>query len=131
MTVVTSTNGARDGKTVHLFGQTLKQLRLDRQMSQKTLATRAKVSPGYVGLIEIGERGGRPSLDIVKRFGQAVEASVEEMEALLRTSGHLAEGESLIPDGRLTFAEFVATEPLLSKTQKDVLVRIYESWVTS
>lgn len=120
-------NGSR--KEVSPFGRKLKELRLRRGMSQATLARRAGVSNGYVGLIEIGDRGDRPSLDIVKRFGQAVSATVEEMEELLRATSHLGPHERLVPDERQSFAQFVDSDGMLSRHQKDVLIAVYDSWM--
>jgi transcriptional regulator with XRE-family HTH domain len=109
----------------------LKDLRERRQLSQAVVARRAGVSPGYIGLIETGERGDRVSLDIVKRFGQALDANVEEMELLLKAAGHLGADEQLVPDGRPTFDQFVDADPRLTRTQKDILKAMYHSWLGS
>lgn len=116
-------------KTISEFGKTLKELRAAAGLSQAALAARAGVSPGYVGLIETGDRGDRPSLDIVRRFAQACNATVEQTEALLRSGGHLGPDEHLIQDGRPTFASFVDSDKFLSKGQKQVLKLMYDSWL--
>lgn len=118
-------------KTVSDFSRTLKELRTEAGLSQATLAARAGVSPGYVGLIETGDRGDRPSLDIVKRFGQACNANVEQTEVLLRSAGHLAPDEHLIQDGRPSFASFVDSDRQLSVNQKKILKAMYASWLSS
>ena len=111
------------------FGRTLKHLRTEAGLSQAALASRAAVSPGYVGLIETGDRGERPSLDIVRRFGQAVNATVEQTEVLLRSAGHLGPDERLIQEGRPSFAAFVDSDRRLSGSQKELLKGIYASWI--
>lgn len=111
------------------FGEVLRTLRMEAGVSQSLLAARAGVSAGYVGLIETGHRGGRPSLDITKRFSQAVNANIEQTERLLRAAGHLGPDESLIQDGRPSFAAFVDSEPLLSRGQKKILKDMYRSWI--
>lgn len=111
------------------FGRVLKTLRTETGFSQAQVAARAGVSPGYVGLIEVGDRGERPSLDIVKRFGQALDANVEQMELLLRAAGHLGPDEHLIQDGRPSFASFVDGDPRLSRNQKKVLKLMYQTWL--
>lgn len=116
-------------KTTTAFGEVLKRLRIEAGISQAALAARASVSPGYVGLIETGDRGGRPSLDIVKRFSQAVNANVEQTEELLRSAGHLEADEHLIQDGRQSFASFVDSDPQLSRIQKKILKDMYRSWI--
>lgn len=127
---MTAVDSNKNGATpIPAFSRMLKELRMDRELSQAGLAKRAGVSNGYIGLIEVGQRGERPSLDVVKRLGQALSASLDEMEILLRTTGYLGPHEQLVPDERPTFAQFVDSDPLLSRRQKDALLTIYESWV--
>lgn len=111
------------------FGELLRDLRHAQNLTQADVAHRAGVSPGYVGLIETGDRGERPSLDIVKRLGQAVFATIEEMESLLVATGHLHPAEHLIPDDVTSFSDFVGLDPRLSDVQKQLLVGLYESWL--
>lgn len=51
------------------------------------------------------------------------------MELLLKAAGHLGPDEQLVPDGRPTFAQFVDSDPRLARTQKDILVALYRSWL--
>lgn len=118
-------------KSVSDFSRTLKDLRVAAGLSQATLAAKAGVSPGYVGLIETGDRGDRPSLDIVKRFGQACNANVQQTETLLRSAGHLGPDEHLIQDGRPSFVSFVDSDRQMSANQKAILKSIYGSWYPS
>jgi transcriptional regulator with XRE-family HTH domain len=108
------------------FGKLLREYRTSRGISQAELARHAMVSPGYVGLIETGERGERPSLDIVKRFAQALGANVEELEALMRSAGHLGEHESLVDSEQPTVQSIIERDKFLSRKQKAVLIELYE-----
>jgi transcriptional regulator with XRE-family HTH domain len=102
------------------FGKTVRMLRASRGLSQAAVARRAFISPGYLGLLETGKRGDRPSLDMVKRFGQALTVTVDEMEALMRTAGHLGRDEKFIPGDQPTTIEVIDQDRRLTKSQKDV-----------
>lgn len=52
------------------FGKRLRELRLERGLSQATLAERAEVTPEYVSRIERGQVG--PSMDVIGRLAQAL-----------------------------------------------------------
>lgn len=73
--------------TLTPFGEVLRRLRKERDISQAALARNAGVSPGYIGLIETGLRGERPSLDICKKVAQGLKLDVAETEELLRAAG--------------------------------------------
>jgi transcriptional regulator with XRE-family HTH domain len=129
---MTAHAGARTGSIgshpTH-FGRLLRRYRTDRQLSQAALARLAGVSAGYVGLIETGDRGERPSLDIVKRFAQGLRLDVPETEAIMRAGGHLGPHETLIHDGRASFATVVANNRRLTSRQKELLISLYDSWL--
>lgn len=108
------------------FAAALKELRKAHGLSQAAVAERAGVSTGYVGLLEIGERGSRPSYDVVKRFARAVSASVEETERLMRAAGHLGPSESLWnPGDDWSVEKAIETDPLLDNDSKAHLIGIY------
>lgn len=69
------------------FGQAVRQLRLDRQLSQEALGYKAGVHRNYVGLVERGERN--PSLDSIFRFARGIGVNASELiqltEAMLET----------------------------------------------
>lgn len=113
-------------RVVGAFGLKLKELRAKYGISQARLAKGADVSPGYVGLIETGVRGDRPSLDVVKRFCNVLGATVEETEDLLRASGHLGPRERLIRDERDDLWDAISADPFLTQDQKDFLLRALE-----
>lgn len=112
------------------FGQTVKKLRLSRDpfVSQERLAQAAGISPGYVGLLEVDDRGSRPSKKTATAIGSALNLTLPEMEELLRSGGLLAQGASLIhpPD---SFGAMVDTDPFLSDEQREILKLTFESWL--
>lgn len=111
------------------FGALVRDLRIRAGISQAALAHLCGISPGYVGLIETGERGERPSLDIVKRFASALRASIEETELLLRAAGHLGEHERLIRQDRVTVLEAIDGDQRLTASQKAALIATYRAFL--
>ena len=111
------------------FGQVFRELRSQQGLSQVAIATRAGVSTGYVGLIETGNRGAKPSLDVVKRFAQALNANLDQTEQLLKAAGWLRPGESLLPVDRPTTPHIIEADPFLDDTQKSLLIGIYQQMV--
>jgi transcriptional regulator with XRE-family HTH domain len=61
------------------FGQTVRRLRLERGISQETLAQRAKVSRNFEGSVERGESS--LSLDAAERFAKALGVSLGDLIA--------------------------------------------------
>lgn len=108
------------------FGTVLRQYREARSMSQARLAEEAKLSAGYVSLLETGGRGKRPSRDVVIALAQALRA---EPAVFLRAAGRLQPGEGLSPDERMSFEDFVQTDPALRADQKRMLIELYRSYV--
>jgi transcriptional regulator with XRE-family HTH domain len=111
------------------FGAIVRRLRHSRDMSQAALARRCGISAGYVGLIETGERGERPSLEIVKNLAQALSCSVAETEALMRATGHLGEDESLSTPDQLTVPDAINADRRLTERQRTVLKSVYQEFV--
>lgn len=97
-------------------------------MTQNELNRAAGLASGYVSQLESGARGRRPGRDQVLKLARGLGASVKETERLLRASGHL-NGTSLVPEGRQSFEAFVAGDPLLTRENKDMLNRLYRSYV--
>ncbi len=60
------------------LSQVLRTLRGDRDMTQRDLAKRAKVTPGYVAQLEMGVRRN-PSLAILRRLARALGVPVTEL----------------------------------------------------
>jgi transcriptional regulator with XRE-family HTH domain len=117
------------GRELTPFGRVFRHLRTQQGLSQVAIATRAGVSTGYVGLIETGGRGGKPSLDVVKRFAQALNANLDETEDLLKAAGWLRPGESLLQVDRPTTPHIIESDPFLDDTQKSLLIGIYQQMV--
>ncbi len=59
------------------FGKRLRELRLERGLSQATLAERAEVTPEYVSRIERGQVG--PSMEVTGRLAQALNLEVQAL----------------------------------------------------
>jgi transcriptional regulator with XRE-family HTH domain len=55
----------------------LKQLREERHLTQTELARRAKVTTGFISLMESGQRD--PSLTVLRRLAKALGVTVAEL----------------------------------------------------
>lgn len=107
------------------FGRVFKELRLKSGLSQQAVASKAEVSTGYIGLIETGQRGAKPSQDVVKRIALALGANIDETEALLRAAGWLGEHESLMATDRPTVEQIIDGDRLLDAEGKHLLLAMY------
>jgi transcriptional regulator with XRE-family HTH domain len=110
------------------FGKAVRLLRNSRQLSQARLARAAGISPGYVGLIETGDRGERPSVDVVQRMAHAMSVTVPENEQLLQAAGLLGAEDRLVKPERPTFAEFITSDRRLTSDERRALVAVYEAF---
>ena len=63
------------------FGKVLKQLRLDRNLSQEELAHRARTTQSYLSLLEAGSRS--PGLTMMTLLARAMEIRLSEFVALV------------------------------------------------
>jgi transcriptional regulator with XRE-family HTH domain len=111
------------------FGELVRDLRKARDISQAKLAEKAGISDGYVGLIEIGQRGQRPSLEVVKKIAGALETTEDETEQLLRATGHLGEDEKWIISRRPTVLDAVRSDRRLTRDQKQLMIDVYQQLV--
>jgi len=59
------------------FGQRIKKLRREHNISQEELAFRIGVDRSYMGFIERGERN--PTLDKIKKIAKALEVSLPKL----------------------------------------------------
>jgi len=59
------------------FGLHLRNLRLDRKMSQIDLAYKGEFDRNYIGMLERGERN--PSLKNLKKLAQALDITLTEL----------------------------------------------------
>ncbi len=80
-----------------MFGEKLRQLRLEKKVSMRTLAQKAAIDFSYISQIEHGKR--QPSRDVIVRLARALKTDADE---LLVVAGHLPEdvGEILGRDPR-------------------------------
>lgn len=60
------------------LGKVIERLRTEKQMSQRALAAKAKVTPGYVAQLELGMRKN-PSLAVLQRLAKALGVPVTEL----------------------------------------------------
>jgi transcriptional regulator with XRE-family HTH domain len=66
------------GRTIEqIFGDRLRQLRLERNLSQEKLAELAGLHRNYIGHLERGEK--TPSLDVILRLSNAMTLAVDEL----------------------------------------------------
>jgi transcriptional regulator with XRE-family HTH domain len=60
------------------LSRVIQQMRESKGMTQRDLAARAKVTPGYIAQIEPGKKKN-PSLDVLKRIAKALGVPVTEL----------------------------------------------------
>lgn len=109
------------------FSAKLKELREKARLSQPQLAERTGLSKGYIGGMETGARGKRPSRDVILALARALDVPPLE---LLIAAGRDSPADR---DGPLTprpsFQHLVKTDPLLRSDEREMLIRLYESYV--
>lgn len=96
-------------------------------MTQEEVARAAGCSTSYVGLVEQGRRGQRPSRDIALRLAGAVGMNAKEVDNFLRVAGHLRPGESIFDPQELDVVSEIGRDPWLSASSKGVLISVYAS----
>jgi DNA-binding XRE family transcriptional regulator len=60
------------------LSRVIQQMRESKGLTQRDLAARAKVTPGYIAQIELGKKKN-PSLDVLKRIAKALGVPVTEL----------------------------------------------------
>jgi len=60
------------------LSRVITQLRTAKRMTQRTLADKAKVTPGYIAQLEMGLRKN-PSLVVLKRLAKALDVPLTEL----------------------------------------------------
>jgi transcriptional regulator with XRE-family HTH domain len=104
------------------LGAFIRSQREIARMSVRKLADVAGVSNPYLSQIERGIR--RPSADILQQLAEALRISVE---SLYVRAGILKPSKTHQP----TVAEAIERDPVLSPDQKQALINVYESFVSS
>lgn len=116
---------AAEDRVLSPFARRVAELRNLRGYSQQMVATAGGFSPGYIGSIESGDRGRRPSRDMVLKIARGLRATDQETDELLRLAGYLT--ADAVPD-RLSFAEVVNTDPRLRSDQRKILIDLYATF---
>lgn len=97
------------------FGALVRKYRTKQGVSQETLAATAGLSPGYVSMIETGDRGWLPSADVVVSIARALDASPAEF----------CDAAGIA----LAVPEAIADDPILTERQKQALLEHYRSYL--
>ena len=104
------------------LGAYLREQRESAQLSLRQLAEMAGVSNPYLSQIERGLR--RPSADVLQQIAKALKISVE---TLYVRAGILADEET----EAIGVREAIGSDPLLTPEQKQALLNVYESFVST
>lgn len=108
------------------FGVVLKRLRAKYGVSQAKLAAGAGCSAGYIGLIELGIRGDKPSRDVIKGMASTMGANLDELEEMLRAAGWIGAREALVREGLPDAKQVISDDPVLTKPEKDLVLHMLE-----
>lgn len=104
------------------LGEFIKSQRETASMSVRRLAELAGVSNPYLSQIERGLR--RPSAEILQQLAKALKISAE---TLYVRAGLLSDDDSATPNVR----EAISRDPALKPEQKQALLNVYDSYVSS
>lgn len=108
------------------FGVRIKELRLARGWSQDHLSRVAGIATGMVTHIETGRRGKKPGRELIVKLSQALGANVDELMGL---AGLEEPSKNSVVKARPQFRAFINTDPLLTETQKQTLINMYEDMI--
>lgn len=109
------------------FARKLAELRESARLSQGQLAERSGLSKGYIGGMEAGLRGKRPSRDTIITLARALDEP--PLELLVAAGRDVPADHDGHRPGRPTFEQFVAGEHLLRDDEKRMLVQLFNSYV--
>lgn len=110
------------------FGQAVRHFRSEAGLTQAELAAAVQISTGYVGLIETGARGAKPSPDLTRRLAVALKLGPIKTEDLFRAGGHLRPNESLYADRSSTAViDAIQSDAKLSEQSKRLMINVYTS----
>lgn len=115
---------AKEDRVLSPFARRVAELRSLRGYSQQTVARAGAFSPGYIGSIESGDRGRRPSRDMVLKVAKGLKATAAETDELLRLAGYV----TVSVPGRVSFASVVNADPRLRSDQRRILLDLYGSF---
>ena len=109
------------------FGATLVRLREAADMTQEELASRSGFSRGYIAQLESGYRGERVKRATVHRLAEALGCDVAELLTAAQLRLHASD---IAPASRLSFEDFVMSEPTLTPEQRRLMLVIYQGFVS-
>ena len=78
------------------FGETLRELRVERRMSQTVVARRAGFDHSFLSKTESGDRV--PSRDAVRRISDALRLSRDDRDKLMVSAGFLPDDPTAVMD---------------------------------
>lgn len=102
------------------FASELRRLREARGLSQARLATLAGLSQSYIGMVETGQRGRRPSRAIILQLAAALDA---EPDGLLAAAG-LDPG--VVEPMAVSVPAAIEADDSLGPREKRLLLELYE-----
>jgi transcriptional regulator with XRE-family HTH domain len=108
------------------FGTTLTRLREEAGLTQEGLAERSGFSRGYIAQLESGYRGERVKRQTVHRLAEALGVEISQLLTAAQLRLHASDIE---PADRLTFEDFVMSEPTLTPEQRRMMLVIYQGFV--
>lgn len=99
------------------------EIRLRKGLTQREVAHNGGLSVGYVGMIEKGWRGTRPSRRYVLKLADGLRATPAERDRLLLAAGFPLAGPMKPP----TYEQVVARDPRLRPDQREALIVMYRT----
>lgn len=118
---------ATQDRALSEFGEVLKAIRKSKGISQIEVAKRGGLGRGYLGMIETGERGSRPSRDSVLRVSQGLGATDAERDALLRAAGYPPLDPTVLENARISVEEAILGDPSLRDDHRKILLDMYRT----
>jgi transcriptional regulator with XRE-family HTH domain len=101
------------------LGTLLVNLRKRAGLSQTEVASRARISGGYLSQLETGARGDRIPRITIQRLAEALGA---DSKRLLQAAGMRINAEDISLDERPMLEDFIQTEATLTASEKSVLL---------
>ena len=109
------------------FAELVREIRRSKGVSQIEVARRGGLGRGYLGMVETGARGERPSRDSVLRVAKGLDATDDELEALLRSAGYPPLDRALLDGMALTVEEAIKADPKLREDHRRLLLAMYRT----
>ena len=107
------------------FGELVRVYRAHREMTQSQVAAAAGCSTAYIGLLEQGRRGARPTTNMTRSLAQALNLNPAQMDRFFRAAGHLDEGHSLFDEREPGVITAINADTALSRANRQLMIRVY------